>query len=418
MASWVFEPISLFALKIFFFMTPGHPSPRTILTIDSTLRDGEQAAGVYFTLAEKMTIASALDTAGVSILDAGFPIVSKEETASFQAVATAGLKAKVFATVRPDIVEISSAKKLGAQGIFLFFPISRILSGLIRTMTLDQFQKVIIKAVQHAVDLDLEVIVVLEDAGRAGMGTEAETISRLIPEGATSFIVAESVGALTPWAMHSKMKELCSTFSNVKFGIHCHDDYGLATANSLAAIEAGAVYFSGTVNSIGERAGNASLEEVIVATQNLLHLETDVEPKHLLKLCQRVEEISGLIIPPIKPICGSNTFKCESGLHSRALLRQKGSYEPYAPEQVGQERSFSLGKHSGMEHLDYLLQEKGILLTEDKKKLLLAKIKGYQEHHKSSEMAPFVKHCREFYQNHSGLSQDVFNQLLTEVKDG
>ncbi len=399
-------------------MIPAQSSSRTILTVDSTLRDGEQAAGVYFTRAEKVTIAAALDAAGVSILDAGFPIVSKEETAAFQAVAQAGFKAKVFATVRPDIVEISSAKKLGAQGIFLFFPISRILSGLIQAMTLAQFQAVIIKAVQHARDLDLEVIVVLEDAGRAGMGTEAETISRLIPEGATSFIIAESVGALTPWAMHAKVKELCTTFTNVKFGIHCHDDYGLATANSLAAIEAGAIYFSGTVNSVGERAGNASLEEVIVATQNLLHLKTDVDTRHLLKLCRLVEDISGFIIPPIKPICGSNTFKCESGLHSRALLRQKGSYEPYAPEQVGQERSFSLGKHSGMEHLDHLLLEMDIHLGDVKKRQLLAKIKGYQEIHKSSDMHDFVKQCRQFYQDHSGLSQDVFKQLLTEVEDG
>ncbi len=399
-------------------MTPVHSSSRTIITIDSTLRDGEQAAGVYFTLDEKVTIASALDAAGVSILDAGFPIVSKEETASFQAVARAGLKAKVFATVRPDIVEISSAKKLGAQGIFLFFPISRILSGLIRTMTLEQFQEVILKAVQHALDLDLEVIVVLEDAGRAGMGTEAETISRLLNEGARSFIIAESVGALTPWSMHTKIKELCTSFPQVKFGIHCHDDYGLATANSLAALEAGAIYFSGTVNSIGERAGNASLEEVIVAAQNLLHLDTDVNSKQLLKLCQLVEDISGFIIPPIKPICGSNTFKCESGLHSRALLRQKGSYEPYAPEQVGQERSFSLGKHSGMEHLDHLLSESGISLEDEQKRQLLAKIKGYQENHKDPEMRSFVKQCREFYQNHSGLTQDVFKKLLIEVENG
>lgn len=398
-------------------MTPAHLSSRKILTIDSTLRDGEQAAGVYFTLQEKVTIASALDQAGVSILDAGFPIVSKEETAAFQAVAQAGLRAKVFATVRPDIIEISSAKKLGAQGIFLFFPISKILNGLIRSMTLEQFHEVILKAVQHAMDIDLEVIVVLEDAGRAGMGTEAETIAKLTAEGVSSFIIAESVGALTPWAMHAKTKELCTTFSTIKFGIHCHDDYGLATANSLAAIEAGAAYFSGTVNSIGERAGNASLEEVIVACQNLLHIGTDVDTRKLLKLCHLVEDISGFVISPIKPICGANTFKCESGLHSRALLRQKGSYEPFAPEQVGQERSFSLGKHSGMEHLDHLLEEMNLSLDPAKKRQLLAKIKGYQENHKTSEMHNFVSQCREFYQNHSGLNPDVFKQLLAEVKD-
>lgn len=398
-------------------MISASSSPPTILTIDSTLRDGEQAAGVYFTKAEKVAIATALDAAGVSILDAGFPIVSKEETAAFAAVAAAGLRARVFATVRPDIVEISNARKLGAQGIFLFFPISRILSGLIRTMSLSQFQEVIVKAVQHAMDLDLEVMVVLEDAGRAGAGTEAETIERLIPEGVTSFIIAESVGALTPWAMQAKIKELCSSFTDLKFGIHCHDDYGLATANSLAAIEAGALYFSGTVNSIGERAGNASLEEVIVACRNLLHLETDVDPRHLCKLCRLVEEISGFVIPPIKPISGSNTFKCESGLHSRALLRQKGSYEPYAPEQVGQERSFSLGKHTGMEYLDHLLAEQEISLHHGQKRLLLAKIKGYQEEHKSLQMRDFVMKCRDFHRSHSGLDMEIFQRLLAEVKE-
>jgi homocitrate synthase NifV len=399
-------------------MTTSQPSPRTILTVDSTLRDGEQAAGVYFTLAEKVTIAAALAEAGVSILDAGFPIVSKEEAASFAAVAGAGLPTKVFATVRPDIVEISAAKKLGAQGVFLFFPISRILSGLIRTMTLAQFQAVITTAVRHARDLDLEVIVVLEDAGRAGAGTEAETISRLLPEGATTFIIAESVGALTPWAMHAKITELCAAFPLVTFGIHCHDDYGLATANSLAALEAGALYFSGTVNSIGERAGNASLEEVIIAAQNLLHLHTDVDSRHLVSLCRLVEEISGMVIPPIKAVCGANTFRCESGLHSRALLRHKGSYEPYPPEQVGQERSLALGKHTGMEHLDFLLEEMDVSLAPDKKRLLLATIKGHQEKHKAAEMADFVRQCRTFYQNHAGLSPAVFRQLLAEVKDG
>ncbi len=136
-------------------------------------------------------------------------------------------------------------------------------------MTLAQFRRMIIAAVKHAFKLNLEVMVVLEDAGRAGSGVENETIAGLHKIGVNSFIIAESVGALTPRQMQRKIEALTTTFPTVNFGIHCHDDYGLATANSLAAIEAGALYFSGTINSIGERAGNASLEEVAVAVENL-----------------------------------------------------------------------------------------------------------------------------------------------------
>ncbi len=388
----------------------------TIITIDSTLRDGEQAAGVYFTQDDKLRIARALSEAGVTILDAGFPIVSKEEKESFRAVAHAGLQARIFATVRPDIDEITQAKELGAVGVFLFFPISRILSGLIRSMSVEQFQNIIVGAVKHALQINLEVMVVLEDAGRAGSGAEEETITKLHELGVEGFIIAESVGALTPWSMQNKIKQLVQSFPSVKFGIHCHDDYGLATANSLAAIEAGAVYFSGTINSIGERAGNASVEEVAIGTENLLGQTIDVDTTQLVNLCGLVEEISGIIIPPIKPVCGSNTFKCESGLHARALLRQKGSYEPFAPEQVGQSRTFALGKHTGMEYLDFLLEQKEISLSPEQKTELLRRIKGYQEQNKATDIKDFITGCKSFYTSHAGLSDEIFMTMVAGVQ--
>jgi isopropylmalate/homocitrate/citramalate synthase len=399
-------------------MTPATNRQQTIITVDTTLRDGEQAAGVYFTRDDKLRIAEALSDAGVSILDAGFPVVSREEQISFKAVARAGLAARIFATVRADIGEITQAGELGAQGIFLFFPISRILSGLIRSMTVDQFRQIIIDAVNHAFKLNLEVMVVLEDAGRAGSGAEDETITRLHDIGVNSFIIAESVGALTPWQMQKKIHSLTTTFPTVDFGIHCHDDYGLATANSLAAIEAGALYFSGTINSIGERAGNASLEEVAVATENLLGLNIDIDTRQLLSLCKMVEEISGFVIPPIKPVSGLNTFKCESGLHTRALLRQKGSYEPFPPEQVGQSRSFSLGKHTGMEYLDFLLEQKQLSLAPETKKKLLIMIKGFQEKNKPTDIYDFIVDYRKFYAGHAGISNEIFESMLAEVCHG
>jgi homocitrate synthase NifV len=282
-------------------------------------------------------------------------------------------------------------------------------------MSVEQFQDIIFKAVQHAVTIGLEVMVVLEDAGRAGSGAEEETIIKLQAIGVDSFIIAESVGALTPWGMQSKIKQLVQTFPNIQFGIHCHDDYGLATANSLAALEAGAVYFSGTVNSIGERAGNAAVEEVAVAAENLLGLAIDLDTRQLVHLCTLVEELSGFIMPPIKPVSGSNTFKCESGLHARALLRQKGSYEPFAPEQVGQTRSFALGKHTGMEYLNFVLEQKNISLNENQKKTLLEQIKGYQEKHKAADIREFIMHCRSFYSSHAGLSDDLFMSMVAGV---
>ena len=399
-------------------MTLANNRQRTIITVDSTLRDGEQAAGVYFTKMDKLCIARGLSDAGVSILDAGFPVVSKEERESFRAVAEAGLNAKIYATVRPDIQEITQAKELGAQGIFLFFPISRILSGLIRSFSVEKFQQIILDAVCHAFKLELEVMVVLEDAGRAGAGAEEKSIAKLHAIGVNSFIIAESVGALTPWEMQKKIGSLITTFPTIHFGIHCHDDYGLATANSLAAIEAGVLYFSGTINSIGERAGNASVEEVAVATENLLCLAIDIDTSKLVSLCKMVEEISGFIIPPIKPVSGLNTFKYESGLHARALLRQKGSYEPFAPEQVGQTRSFSLGKHTGTEYLDFLLEQKEVTLSTEAKKRLLEMIKGYQEKNKPADIYDFVIGCRNFYADHAGISDELFKSMLAEAHHG
>jgi len=392
--------------------------PRTIQTIDSTLRDGEQAAGVYFTIEEKITLAQALDAAGVAMLDAGFPVVSREEAESFRRIAALGLNAKVYATARPDPAEIMLAHQLGAQGVFLFFPISRILSGLIRSVTIAQFEQQIKSAVNLAQDKGLAVVIVLEDAGRAGADAENEVVAFLRNEGIDTFIVAESVGALTPWKMKIKITRLHENFPNIALGVHCHDDYGLATANSLAAIEAGASYFSGTVAGLGERAGNAPLEEAVVGIRNLLNLNTDVKPEALFDLCRLVEEISGVVISPVKAVCGSNTFRCESGLHSRALLRKEGSYEPFPPEQVGQERTFILGKHSGMECLLWMLEQRNIVLDREQKNRLLHGIKSYRETTKGEMMRDFIRNSRAFYEEHFGLSDEVFERLLDEVRRG
>ena len=393
-------------------------APVTILTIDTTLRDGEQAAGVYFTVEEKLVLAKALDAAGVTLLDAGFPVVSREEAKAFQRIAAAGLNAKVYATVRPDLDEIKRAHELGAQGIFLFFPISRILTGLIQSFTLEQFEEVIQQAVRDAQKRGLDAVVVLEDAGRAGADAEHEVVTILRKEGVTTFIIAESVGSLTPWAMEKKVQRLVENFPDITLGVHCHDDYGLATANSLAAIHAGAKYFSGTVNGLGERAGNAPLEEMVISIRNLLHKDTDVQPEKLYDLCRLVEELSGVIISPVKAVCGSSTFKCESGLHSRALLRKAGSYEPYEPEQVGQKRSFVLGKHTGMEYLKKLLEERNVELPPAKLETLLQKIKSYKEHGKGAIMRDFISHSRSFYEKNLGLSDEEFDNILNEVRRG
>ena len=393
-------------------------SERTILTIDSTLRDGEQAAGVYFTIEEKKRLAKALDDAGVTMLDAGFPVVSGQEAEAFRQIASMGLKAKTFATVRPDAAEIELAHELGAKGVFLFFPISKILTGLIRSITIEQFEEQIQKAVKLAHEKGMEVIVVLEDAGRAGIDAENEIIELLQKEGIDTFIVAESVGSLTPRKMIKKITRLRELFPDIILGVHCHDDFGLGTANSLAAIEAGATYFSGTVAGLGERAGNASLEEAVVCIRNLLGCNTDVRPEALYELCLLVEELSGIVISPVKAVCGSNTFRCESGLHSRALLRKEGSYEPFPPELVGQERSFVLGKHSGMECLMWMLEQRNVTLEPEQKEILLQKIKSYRETEKGSTMRDFIVSCRGFYQEHFSLSDETFDRLLAEVKRG
>jgi D-citramalate synthase len=369
-------------------------------------------------VAEKLLLARALDDAGVTMLDAGFPVVSEHEAEAFGRIARAGLKAAVFATVRPDEEEIRAAHGLGAQGVFLFFPVSRILTGLIRSVSLQGFQERIVSAVRLALRLGLRVVIVLEDAGRAGQEAQFEAVRGLLEEGPRTFIVAESVGSLTPWAMQARISALRDAFPEIAIGIHSHDDYGMATANSLAAISAGAGYFSGTVNGLGERAGNAPLEEAVVGIRRLLGLDTDVRPECLKGLCDLVEEVSGVIVSPVKAVCGSNTFRCESGLHARALLRKQGSYEPFEPELVGQRRSFVLGKHTGAEQLAQLLKERGIMLDPPQMYELLQYIKSYQETRKGDSMRAFIQECRRFYEAHLGLDVARLEEILTEAGIG
>lgn len=389
-----------------------------LLTVDCTLRDGEQAAGVYFTVEEKVSLARQLDRAGVSILDAGFPVVSPEERQALAMIASDSLRAAVFATVRPDPEEIRLARDLGADGVFLFFPVSAMLRELVAPEEAPTFQERIRLAVRYGLQQGLEVMVVLEDAGRAGREAELDSIERLRREGVTTFIVAESVGALTPWAMQEKIAALGQAFPEVQLGIHCHNDYGLATANSLAAIQAGARVFTGTVNGLGERAGNAPVEEVIVAAGRLLGLRTDVRPEALADVCQLVEECSGMVNSPIKPVCGSNIFKCESGLHSKALLRKEGSYEAFSPELLGRQRRFVLGKHTGRECLKHLLEQRGIRLEPEQLDELLARVKSYQERHKDEGARRFVLKARQHYRDDFGLPEDIIEWLAVEVVNG
>jgi len=290
--------------------------------VDCTLRDGEQAPGVFFTLEEKLAVADLLNAAGVDVLDAGMPSVSAEEVKILEALLDQGYQTTIAATVRALRSDIDLAVSCGLEEVFLFMPVSPQHLRHKFGITLKEAKAKIEEAVSYAAAKGLRVNFVAEDTVRANIEELAPVFDRVSELGATSVIICDTVGVMRPELMASFINRLRERMkSAITFGIHCHNDYGLATANTLAAINAGCTVVTGTVNGLGERAGNAPLEEVICALINLYRLKLEIDTLVLQRLCEMVAVASGLFITPTKPIVGLNVFRHESGVHVDGMLK-------------------------------------------------------------------------------------------------
>ncbi|MEM7727434.1 MAG: homocitrate synthase [Cyanobacteria bacterium P01_A01_bin.45] len=354
-----------------------------VLINDTTLRDGEQAAGVAFNLKEKVAIAQFLDAMGVHEIEVGIPAMGQQETTAISAITDLNLSANLLGWNRAVISDIKASMSCNLKRMHICIPVSGIqiaakFQGQWRT-TLQQLKD----CISFAVDNGLWVAVGGEDASRADDNFLLDVANYAHEWGASRFRFCDTVGILDPFSTYSKIRKLVSGLS-IPVEIHTHNDFGLATANALAGLRAGASSVNTTVNGLGERAGNAALEEVVMAIKRIYDVDLGLDTPRLLELSEMVATASGANVPPWKAIVGKNTFAHESGIHAHGVLQDPLTYEPFSPEEVGWERRLVVGKHSGRHLLSNLLEEYGIYLDTEETQSVLDAVRQHSIQNKRS----------------------------------
>lgn len=360
---------------------------RRIRLNDTTLRDGEQAPGVAFTLAEKLSIADALSSAGVPELEAGTPAMGPVEVEAIQAIVSLRLKAQPIAWCRMRKSDVDAAAETGVSMVNISVPVSDIQLKAKLNAGRDWALKAIARIVPYARDHGLDVAVGGEDSSRADPDFLCTVLEAAEQAGARRFRIADTLGVLDPFSTYALVERLRARTS-LDLEIHAHDDLGLATANSLAAVRAGATHASVTVVGLGERAGNAPLEEVAVAARRLYGYDTAVATDKLAAIAALVASASGRAIPDGKAIVGGAVFTHESGIHVDGLLKDKQSYEALDPESLGREHTIVLGKHSGLAGLRSELATCGLAINCSAARRLLAVVRDEAQRTKASVSRP------------------------------
>jgi isopropylmalate/homocitrate/citramalate synthase len=388
--------------------------PDGVVLWDETLRDGEQTPGVHFSPEEKLRIANVLSDIGVQVVNAGIPVVSDEEARAVRLLATSGLRCKVLAAARTVPKDVDAVIDSGASHIAIFVAASQVHLRYKLHMTQQEVHDVSVASVRRAKDAGLHVAYVTEDTVRAPFDFVEHLYRDVQDAGADRLVVADTVGIMTPLTFRWYLTEFQRRVKPKDLSVHCHNDFGLATANTLTAIECGARAPHVCVNGLGERAGNASLEEVVVLLESLYGIRTGIRTERLTELSRLVEELSGIPVAANKALVGYNAFSHEAGIHTHGILANTLTYEPLQPEVVGAQRHMILGKHTGKAALIEKLKERGITATDPLLLELLHRIKVETEARSKEDLRAFLEEYRRLFER-PGLSDAEFWAMVDAV---
>ncbi|MDD1729662.1 MAG: 2-isopropylmalate synthase [Methanospirillum sp.] len=343
---------------------------------DTTLRDGEQTPGVSFSTADKIEIARQLSGIGVSVIEAGFPASSEDEYATVKAIVAEGLDAPVCGLARSVKGDVDRCIDAGVDMVHVFIPTSEVQ----RTHTIRKTHQEVVSItgdiVRYARDHVDQVLFSAMDATRTGLPELIEVFETAVGAGATAINVPDTVGVATPSSMKTMIAALRERIA-CTIDVHCHNDFGMATANTISAVEAGADQVQVTVNGIGERAGNADLACTTMIIESIFGYNTGIETARLVETSRMVSRFSGLMVPPNWPVTGEYAFSHESGIHSQGVLENASTFEPgiMTPEMVGHRRRLKLGKHVGRHAVRDMLNQVHISPDEDQIDEIIARIK-------------------------------------------
>ena len=342
--------------------------------IDTTLRDGEQAPGVVFTLDEKLRIAAMLESCGIKELEVGTPAMGADEQRMIREIVQAGFRFDKLCWARAREFDIEESAKTGANRINISFPVSDIqLSAMGRNTdwVMEQLRPIISFARQR---FDF-IAIGAQDASRANREFLKEFISACLAEGVDRIRLADTVGILNPFSTAQLFSSVSERFPFVDFEFHGHNDLGMATANSVAALLSGASSVSATVNGLGERAGNAFLEEIAAALKISAGIDCGIHLAGMQELCRFVAEASSKPIYPSKPIVGDMICRHESGIHCNSLLKNELTYQPFLSSEIGRSTEMVLGRHSGTGTIRHFLEKQNLKVSEDQNSRLTEQVK-------------------------------------------
>ena len=351
--------------------------------VDCTLRDGEQQAGVVFTKEDKVRIAKKLDDMGIQEIEAGMPVSSEEDKEAICEMVRSGMKARITALARPSKADIDLLVDCGVWCATLSIPIGDLQREFKLGWDEDTYIRTLLDIAEYAKKKGLYVNVSPYDTTRANPVFLDRVLREINMAGTIDRVrLVDTVGAASPLAIKYLVGRMKAILGGIPVELHCHDDFGMATASTLAGAEAGVDYLSTTINGLGERAGNAPTEEVLVALKFLYGIDLGIKLEKLKETSRLVEELSGVSVQQNKAIIGKHAFAHESGMVVAGIFKNPFTAEAYAPETVGQKREILIGKKSGTQSLVKKLEERGMTISKEETSELLRKVKSFAITHK------------------------------------